>query len=173
MMLLLLVVALFRHPNGHSNVSRALPGQADFTHTHTHTLTATSTSKFSFSSHPAHPQFTLALSARLSICCSFYCLSLTHTLSHKDTHRQALQIANNYFLKCCKRPAYLWHIDLPSCNMPDNVPPQSNACKQASLSFAHSTCHDYSSYWPCSERRSWNCDKWAGGFLYKAGKLYY
>lgn len=35
MMLLLLVVALFRHPNGHSNVSRALPGQADFTHTHT------------------------------------------------------------------------------------------------------------------------------------------
>lgn len=165
MMLLLLVVALFRHPNGHSNVSRALPGQADFTHTHTHTLTATSTSKFSFSSHPAHPQFTLALSARLSICCSFYCLSLTHTLSHKDTHRQALQIANNYFLKCCKRPAYLWHIDLPSCNMPDNVPPQSNACKQAPLSSTHSKCHDYSSDWPCSEKRSRNCDRWAGGFL--------
>lgn len=120
---------MFRHPNAHSNVSRALPGQADFTHIHRHShIPIEVLIQFSSSSSSIHSCTTFdMLQFLLSVT---HTLSLTHT--HTQTRRQALQIANNYFLKCCKRPAYLWHIDLPSCHMPDNVHPQSYACKQSS-----------------------------------------
>lgn len=164
MKLLLLVVALFRHPNGHSNVSRALPGQADFTHTHTHLQPHPHRSSHSvliqlILNSLLHSLHDFRYAAVSTVCHS-------HTHSHTKIHTDRLSksqtitfwSAANARLTC---GTLIYHRATCQTTCPHNRMPASKPPPPSD----HSTCHDYSSDWPCSEKRSRNCDRWAGGFL--------
>lgn len=162
MMLLLLVVALFRHPNGHSNVSRALPGQADFTQTQTHTQAHPHRSSHSvliqlILNSVLHSPHDFRYAAVSTVCHS-------HTHSHTKIHTDRLSksqtitfwSAANARLTC---GTLIYHRATCQTMCPHNRMP-------ASKPLVHPFhMPNYSSYWPCSERRSWKCDKWGGGFL--------